>query len=246
MKSSIKLILYRWFNQFLEKNMKLRVIFSIAILWLSSGAAHAFWLDSPTVEMPSAKNKISQTINNPDNSAHIMTVQVERIQDPYTMLPMQEEIAGEVLYSPSRAVVGSRKDSSVSFSYHGLEDDKERYYKIVWSDEAFTVSDSSASEKKTATVGSRSILSTVLVVHPRVENFKYELQKNILKNTGNSAFRFVAYGACQRNVKAPSDGICREVRYVMPKKSRAFTAVDIQAASAKLGIWHDGNHIIVK
>ncbi|MGL4603532.1 MAG: hypothetical protein ACRCU9_05235 [Iodobacter sp.] len=226
--------------------MMRRCIFLMVLLAVFAAPANAFWMDSTTLELPHNKSTVSQTVNNPDNIPHVMTVKVERIKDPYSMSPFPGDFDKEVLFTPTRSVVAGRADSVVAFTYFGPKDDQERYYRIIWSDEAFSMNESSPSSKKSVTIGSRAILSTVLVVHPRQSDFQYKMEKNALHNTGNTTLRFVAYGTCKRKTDIPADGICRETRYLMPGASREFDHVDVDKTSAKIGIWHDGKFELVK
>lgn len=213
---------------------------------LISSHSSAFWMEDTTAEIAPRQDRVAQKINNPDASGHVMTVNVERIKDPFKMEPLQEGTKGDLLFSPSRAMVGPGKDAVVNFFYNGPSDDKERYYRVIWTDEALVAGASGISDSKGAAVAARTILSTVLVVHPRQENFKFELASSLLRNTGNTSFRYIAYGACLRSITPPKDGICRETRYLMPGMARPFKSVDILANSARVGIWRGEQYVLAK
>lgn len=99
----------------------------------------------------------------------------------------------------------------------------ERYYRIVWFDQALSeAGQNSARRNAVATTSAR--IGTILVVAPRQDRFAYQFANGRIKNTGNATFKVVAYGNC-RNKQDGSD--CKENYFVMPGKDRAFSKVDV-------------------
>ena len=218
----------------------------LAVSMMVMPAAHAFLMDTTTVEITAKATKVIQRVSNPDNSSHMMTVSVQRIENPYTMAHVEEDVPGELLFTPASAMIKGKNDQVVTFYYHGPEDDKERYYKVTWRDEALVMEDEASEDIKSATVAASALVSTVLMVHPRKENFAYALAGNSLENKGNSSFRFVAYGPCLEGAGTAENAVCNETRYMQPGRTRAFDQVDIADAKSKLGIWRGQKLISVK
>ncbi|MGL4856865.1 MAG: hypothetical protein ACRC6N_08045 [Plesiomonas sp.] len=223
--------------------MKHRYFYALLPLLMSS-YSYAFYMDDVTVEIPSKSERTTQKISNvDDHAAHLMAVKVEPIKSPFTMEPLTQENSSlsDITFSPARAVVAPKKDVVVKFFYHGPKDNQERYYRIIWNDEVL-VPGEHHSAGMGAQVATSTILSTILVVNPRQEIFDYSLGNNIVVNKGNTAFRYVAFGACKKGVVPPKDGICREDRRIMPHTERPLKYVDINAPSSHVGIWHAGTY----
>ncbi|MCD9558325.1 hypothetical protein GRJ22_18300 [Photobacterium carnosum] len=92
------------------------------------------------------------------------------------------------------------------------------------------------------------MISTILVVAPRQENFSYRFDKStrIVYNTGNSSFRTVATGDCMPDaVTKNENNRCSERYYVMPGLGVKLKQVDVQSKRATVGIWHNDDFIII-
>ena len=130
----------------------------------------------------------------------------------------------------------------VRFFYKGPADDKERYYRIVWFDQALSDAQRNGSQRSAVATASARI-GTILVVAPRQANFRYQFAGDTLTNTGNATLRIIAYGPC---LKIADGKECKENYYLMPGKSRRFTRVNIADKKGRVALWQGEQFVPVK
>lgn len=111
----------------------------------------------------------------------------------------------------------------IRFFYKGPADDKERYYRIVWFDQALSDAQRNGSTRSAVATASARI-GTITVVAPRKANFRYQYADGKMVNTGNATLRILAYGPC---LKAADGKECKENYFLMPGKERRFTRVNV-------------------
>ncbi len=110
---------------------------------------------------------------------------------------------------------------------------KERYYRIVWFDQA--LSDAQRDDANRSAVATASArIGTILVVAPRQGELPLSVRQRLLTNTGNATLRILAYGPC---LKAANGKECKENYYLMPGKSRRFTRVDTADNKGRVALW---------
>ncbi|MBL1917294.1 hypothetical protein ELE98_35920, partial [Klebsiella pneumoniae] len=130
----------------------------------------------------------------------------------------------------------------IRFFYKGPADDKERYYRIVWFDQA--LSDAQRDNAKRSAVATASArIGTILVVAPRQVNYRFQYANGSLTNTGNATLRILAYGPC---LKAADGKECKENYYLMPGKSRRFTQVNTADKKGRVALWQGEQFVPVK
>ncbi len=130
----------------------------------------------------------------------------------------------------------------IRFFYKGPADEKERYYRIVWFDQALSDAQrDNANRSAVATASAR--IGTILVVAPRQANYHFQYANGSLTNTGNATLRILAYGPC---LKAANGKECKENYYLMPGKSRRFTRVDTADNKGRVALWQGDKFIPVK
>ncbi|MGO1170367.1 MAG: hypothetical protein ACTMH3_11765, partial [Serratia liquefaciens] len=172
-----------------------------------------------------------------------VNIKIERISSPLesgTVLPMGSK--DEMLLSPASLILPANASDVIRFYYKGPSDNQERYYRIVWFDQALSdVGKNSAKRNAVATTSAR--IGTILVVAPRQDQFDYQFADGQIKNTGNATFKVVAYGNC-RDKKEGND--CKENYFVMPGKARAFSKVDVSDKKGRVALWHGDQFIPVK
>ncbi len=109
----------------------------------------------------------------------------------------------------------------IRFFYKGPADDKERYYRIVWFDQALSDAQRDNANRSAVATCFRRI-GTIGGGAPAGE-LSLSVRQRLLTNTGNATLRILAYGPC---LKAADGKECKENYYLMPGKSRRFTRVD--------------------
>lgn len=203
----------------------------------ASGQVMALGIGAPTAEINPATNKVSIAIDNPDTkSAHLITINVDKIDSPYTAKSLKRA-NDEVLYTPSKLLLSPGQKARIQFDYKGPKDGTERYYAIKWQDEALSSSNHPDAQKVTQVMAVAKI-STILVAPPVNANYlaKYDAGKNGVINSGNVSFKAVAYGDCIKP-SPETNNICQENSYVGPGKEYTFKIVKLNSKHSSLGYW---------
>jgi Mat/Ecp fimbriae periplasmic chaperone len=197
-------------------------------------AASAVTIYGLTTKILSDKNNVIQKIANSDEeSAHMITVKVDRIDSPETMNIIKAESEGELLFTPAKTLLSPKMETEIKFFYKGPDDSKERYYRLRWVDEV--IAQGAQGDKKNVQVDARAVVDTILMVAPRKINYAYEFKDNTLFNKGNSTLFIAGYGACKEPTKKAES--CKVVRPIMPGKQIIFSKLDLNGSDGYLGFW---------
>lgn len=194
--------------------------------------------------MSSDSVSLAKEIFNNTESARFVSINVERISSPMdegSVIDMGNN--PELLPTPARLILPGQAKENFRFFYKGPEDDKERYYRLYWTDEPVTEFDVSKN-KKLGQATTSVIISTILVVTPRLEHLAFKRQGDMVSNTGNTSFRVISYGPCRDKLKDLGQG-CRERYYVMPDVSVKIKHTDLSSKRTRIGIWHGAQFINV-
>lgn len=193
--------------------------------------------------MNSNTSTLSKEIRNMTDTGRLINIHIERITSPLddgVMLRMENR--DEVLLTPSRMALPAKSSEVVRFFYNGPADDKERYYRIFWSEH--TLSDAPIDNTpRHAVVTTSARIGTILVVAPRKVDFRYQYLGGEIRNTGNATLRIIAFGPCLN----PSDGNeCKETFFLMPGKSRRSRYVNVEDRKGRIALWQAEQFIPVK
>ena len=193
--------------------------------------------------MNSDASVLSKEIKNTTDSGRLINIHVERLSSPLeggSVIPMDRQ--DEVLLTPASLLLPAKSSDVIRFFYKGPADNKERYYRIVWFDQALSDAQrDSARRSAVATASAR--IGTILVVAPRKANYRYQYANATLVNTGNATLRILAYGPCLK----PADGKeCKENYYLMPGKERRFTRVNAADKKGRVALWQGEQFVPVK
>ena len=193
--------------------------------------------------MNSDASVLSKEIKNTTESGRLINIHVERLSSPLeggSVIPMDSQ--DEVLLTPARLLLPAKSSDVIRFFYKGPADNKERYYRIVWFDQALSDAQrDSARRSAVATASAR--IGTILVVAPRKADYRYQYANGTLVNTGNATLRILAYGPCLK----PADGKeCKENYYLMPGKERRFTRVNVADKKGRVALWQGEQFVPVK
>lgn len=209
--------------------------------------ANAINVGAITSTMSSDKDVIAKEVINNVSDARFVSLKVERISSPLAggeVIPMENK--KEIMATPSNLILpGNGKDVFRIF-YNGPQDEKERYYHLVWQDNP-VAEDGNTKSKKSASATTSATISTILVVAPRKEKFAYEYRNGVVYNKGNGSFRVVAMGPCKapKSSEEAAQG-CRERYYVMPSMGVKIKFVDTNNSKSSVGIWHHEDFINAK
>ncbi|AGJ88118.1 hypothetical protein WP3W18E01_48120 [Raoultella ornithinolytica] len=193
--------------------------------------------------MNSDASVLSKEIKNTTESGRLINIHVERLSSPLeggSVIPMDTQ--DEVLLTPASLLLPAKSRDVIRFFYKGPADSKERYYRIVWFDQALSDAQrDSARRSAVATASAR--IGTILVVAPRKADYRYQYANGTLVNTGNATLRILAYGPCLK----PADGKeCKENYYLMPGKERRFTRVNVADKKGRVALWQGEQFVPVK
>ena len=217
----------------------------LAVGLLLSGVMPALALDVGDISsfMNSDASTLSKEIKNTTDSGRLINIHLERLSSPLdggAVIPMDKP--DEVLLTPASLLLPAKASDAIRFFYKGPADDKERYYRIVWFDQALSDAQrNSATRSAVATASAR--IGTILVVAPRKVNFRYQYADGKMVNTGNATLRILAYGPCLK----PADGKeCKENYFLMPGKERRFTRVNVADKKGRVALWQGEQFVPVK
>lgn len=225
--------------------MKTHYIVALLLPILSAFSAQAINLGDVTVTMaPDARTLAKEIINNTE-TARFVSVNIDRLSSPTAegvVIPPDDP--AELLSTPASLILPGHARENCRFIYNGPADDKERYYRLSWSDEPVTEHDA-IQHKKLGQATTSAIIGTLLVVSPRKEHFKYQRQGDQITNTGNVSFRVISYGPCRDKQKEEGKG-CRERYNLMPGASVKIKHTDLTNKKTRIGIWHGEQLITVE
>ncbi|MEN0617222.1 hypothetical protein ABK730_24220 [Klebsiella indica] len=217
----------------------------LAIGLLLSGMTPALALDVGDISsfINSDSSTLSKEIRNTTDSGRLVNIRMERLSSPLddgNVIPMDKP--DEILLTPASLLLPAQANDVIRFFYKGPADDKERYYRIVWFDQALSDAQrNSAARSAVATASAR--IGTILVVAPRKVNFRYQYADGKLVNTGNATLRILAYGPC---LKAAEGKECKENYFLMPGKERRFTRVNVADKRGRVALWQGEQFVPVK
>ena len=191
----------------------------------------------------SGSSTLSKEIKNTTDSGRLINIHMERLSSPLDggkVIPMDKQ--DEILLTPASLLLPAKASDVIRFFYKGPADDKERYYRIVWFDQALSDAQRNGSTRSAVATASARI-GTILVVAPRKANFRYQYANGTLVNTGNATLRILAYGPCLK----PADGKeCKENYFLMPGKERRFTRVNVADKKGRVALWQGEQFVPVK
>lgn len=217
----------------------------LAISLLLSTMTPALALDVGDISsfMNSGSSTLSKEIKNTTDSGRLINIHMERLSSPLDggkVIPMDKQ--DEILLTPASLLLPAKASDVIRFFYKGPADDKERYYRIVWFDQALSDAQRNGSTRSAVATASARI-GTILVVAPRKANFRYQYANGTLVNTGNATLRILAYGPCLK----PADGKeCKENYFLMPGKERSFTRVNVADKKGRVALWQGEQFVPVK
>lgn len=217
----------------------------LAIGLLLSTMTPALALDVGDISsfMNSDSSTLSKEIKNTTDSGRLINIHMERLSSPLDggkVIPMDKQ--DEILLTPASLLLPAKARDVIRFFYKGPADDKERYYRIVWFDQALSDAQRNGSTRSAVATASARI-GTILVVAPRKVNYRYQYANGTLTNTGNATLRILAYGPCLK----PADGKdCKENYFLMPGKERRFTRVNVADKKGRVALWQGEQFVPVK
>ncbi|MEB7601611.1 EcpB family pilus assembly chaperone [Raoultella terrigena] len=218
-------------------------ILAIGLCFCAIMPARALDVGDISSFMNSDSSVLSKEIKNTTDSGRLINIHMERLSSPLdggNVIAMESQ--DEVLLTPASLLLPAKSSDVIRFFYKGPTDDKERYYRIVWFDQALSDAQrNGATRSAVATASAR--IGTILVVAPRKVNYRYQYANGTLVNSGNATLRILAYGPC---LKAADGKECKENYYLMPGKERRFTRVNVADKKGRVALWQGEQFVPVK
>ena len=186
---------------------------------------------------------LSKEIKNPTSSGRLINIYIERISDPLESgqkIPMQSD--DELLLSPASLLLPAQSNETVRFYYNGPADNTERYYRIIWFDQALSETSKNNNVRHAIATASARI-STILVVSPRKIQYDYKYANGTIENKGNATLRVIAYGPC---LEDKGENSCKESYYLLPGRARKFIRVNVADPSGRVALWQADQFVSVK
>lgn len=218
-------------------------ILAIGLCFCAIMPARALDVGDISSFMNNDSSVLSKEIKNTTDSGRLINIHMERLSSPLdggNVIAMESQ--DEVLLTPASLLLPAKSSDVIRFFYKGPTDDKERYYRIVWFDQALSDAQrNGAARSAVATASAR--IGTILVVAPRKVNYRYQYANGTLVNSGNATLRILAYGPC---LKAADGKECKENYYLMPGKERRFTRVNVADKKGRVALWQGEQFVPVK
>lgn len=218
-------------------------IIAMSLLLSCIAPAHALDVGDISSFIYSDDAMLSKEIKNTTSNGRLINIKVERITNPNAdgrIMPMESR--DELLLTPGSVLLPANSTEVIRFYYHGPQDSKERYYRIIWTDQALSAAEPNSSVRNAIATASARI-STILVVSPRKVKYDYQYANGKIANTGNATLRIIAYGPC---LKHTDGNECKENYFLMPGMSRAFSRVDVASQKGRVATWQADHFMPVK
>ncbi|WP_368880761.1 fimbria/pilus periplasmic chaperone [Shewanella algae] len=178
-------------------NLTLRLILILCII--NTSISYSMDIGSLTSIIQEDQNFIAKVIRNNTERPHIYDLEIHGLLNP--KLDIHSKInKGEVLFTPKKFVLAPGESKIIKIFYNGLQDDKERYYKILFRElPAPNQLDIDESNDKAAFYMTLS-LEGILVVRPRQLNFSYlyDRSSSTILNNGNTYFEIIQKKTCDQ------------------------------------------------
>ena len=185
----------------------LRWVF-ILLSGLTVFSAQAVYLESTIYEMPSDKSFISKRIYNDSQKQNLYSIGAVKIDKPGPGGENRSAIAeGELLFTPLNFSLAPQASEFFKIFYRGPQDDKERYYRILFREMPITLF-TERNQGKGGQALPVIAMDTILVVRPRKMNLAYTIDEanGTLKNTtdDDATMRYVLPGETWRSSELKS------------------------------------------
>jgi Mat/Ecp fimbriae periplasmic chaperone len=174
---------------------KIALIFALAA---PAQWSHALSLSAYIFEMMSDEEHIARPIGNDTQTLNLYQISGYKIDRPgnhgeHKIIEKNREI----IYSPLQLKVERKQQEYFKIFYIGPKDDQERYYRISFVETPLSAYNS-PSHANASTFSPSIALSTILIVRPRIQKLKYDMNETtgVLSNTGNTFFRVIIKQGC--------------------------------------------------
>ena len=170
----------------------------IVMVFFTVKSASAAYFSTFIYEMMSEEDFISKSVKNDTKTSNMYEIQSFKIDRPGGNGENKvQEASRDLIYTPTKLKIESGSSDFFKILYIGPKDDQERYYRVVFKETPLTTINIPTRKNATSFFSTVS-MSTILVVRPRKQIFKYEIDESngVIKNTGNTFFRVIIQEGC--------------------------------------------------
>lgn len=185
----------------LPRSLTMKFIYKIGlILTIStlSNTVSAAYFSTFIYEMMSEESFIAKSVLNDTKTSNMYQISSYKIDKPGKGGENhQKEQNRDLIYTPVKLKIESGMMDFFKILYIGPKDNKERYYRVVFLETPLTGLKAN-DVKNTSSFFPTVSMSTILIVRPRQQVFKYELDEKlgVITNTGNTFFRLIIQQGC--------------------------------------------------
>lgn len=168
------------------------------VLFTITQNSSALSLSTYIFEMMSDQNHIARPIANDTQTLNLYQISGFKIDRPGNDGENRIlEKNREIIYSPLQLKVEPKQQEYFKIFYIGPKDDQERYYRMSFVETPLAAYNN-PDQAHSSTFLPSIALSTILIVRPRIQKLKYEIDENVgvLSNTGNTYFRVIIKKGC--------------------------------------------------
>lgn len=155
---------------------------------------------------------LTRTVVNNTSTAKVYEVSLAKITNPTASGVLLSMQPGELLYSPKRFTLHPDKRQHVKFYYKGNEQNKELYYRAIFTESPTAQSSKYIKDIQKGTLEMNVEFQSILIVRPRKTQFSYNIDQasGSITNTGNTYFEFMVKEGCDQ----PDDQA--DSKYLLP------------------------------
>ncbi len=176
--------------------MKMKKILAfVAINLFISTSANALIIDSLNIDFLPEKKVHFQLIKNNSEQRKNYTLSMVQVDVPREKGHETEIESGELLYSPKQLTLGPGESAGFKFYYTGPQDDKERYYRVKFIETPLQAHPVISKGRRIQTDITVS-LEAILIVRPWKRYFQYTFANGVIRNTGNTYFKYASSRGC--------------------------------------------------
>ncbi|MEI9696736.1 fimbrial protein [Moellerella wisconsensis] len=211
-------------------NLAKLIVFFHTLIFTFSMPAQAIYIDSDVTDLSTNKKFHSKSFFNNTKNMNMYNFNMYRIDYPGKKEKSFNIKNGEVIYTPLKKILLPGEREYFKILYRGEDDNQERYYRMVITETSLGAFEDKKQNKSfyfTPTIS----LDTYFVVRPKDVNFNYKfnLEKGLIENIGNTYFRVIIHNSCTD--KDP------DVFYLLP--SQKYEDVTMKKKGNKLIVFMD-------
>lgn len=190
------------------------------LVWGGVSTSWAISIDEFTTSISADEFMATKRVLNNNDSARLYQVSLYAIDKPGSAEHQINSPKGELLFSPKRLMLPAGQADFFKFYYHGPKDNQERYFRILFHEIPTINTQAALNPKSEINLAPIIVTNTILVIRPRLINFKWQFLPNIgkIKNTGNTWFKLINKTTCHENATQSQTWYLRPGEQIIDKR----------------------------